>query len=287
MVQIAFHLVLVADVLPVPVPDASGTLQSYQYQGLADPVVQADGNGIALRQTLDSFGELSAQNWVNVSTNASVDDHVYAYDADGNVIAKDNLVTPAGGQTFGYDNLNRITSFAQGVISDGAIASPASSQGWTYDALGNQLAVTSNGTPVSQTFNSQNQLTSTGSTTLGYDNAGNTTTDQNGDSLQYDAWGRLVSVASPSGMQESFTYNALGQRITQTVGTGSARRRRSASSTPIGRWSRMTFTPARPRPARCRISTRTCGAPAGSMIWSPATTVRGTGSTRWKTRTAT
>ena len=86
-----------------------------------------------------------------------MDDHVYAYDADGNVIAKDDLVTPAGGQTFGYDNLNRITSFAQGVISDGAIASPASSQGWTYDVLGNQLAVTSNGTPVSQTFNSQNQ----------------------------------------------------------------------------------------------------------------------------------
>ena len=192
-------------------PEAAGALQSYQYQGLADPVIQADGNGIALRQTLDSFGELSAQNWVNVSTNASVDDHVYAYDADGNVIAKDDLVTPAGGQTFGYDNLNRITSFAQGVISDGAIASPASSQGWTYDALGNQLAVTSNGTPVSQTFNSQNQLTSTGSTTLGYDNAGNTTTDQNGTACSmmrggdWRAWpARRVSTL------ESFTLQCPG-----------------------------------------------------------------------------
>ncbi|MBY0371054.1 hypothetical protein K2X33_10230, partial [bacterium] len=52
------------------------------------------------------------------------------------------------------------------------------------------------------------------------DNNGNLTTDQTGKQYVYDAWQRVVTVKNAGGATiQSFTYDALGRRITENSGT--------------------------------------------------------------------
>jgi RHS repeat-associated protein len=82
------------------------------------------------------------------------------------------------------------------------------------DAVGNQTATTTDGTPTSKTQNSKNELTGVGSSTLVYDNNGNTTTDENGDTFTYDAWNRMVTDSAGT---TDYSYDANSRRITQTA----------------------------------------------------------------------
>jgi hypothetical protein len=61
--------------------------------------------------------------------------------------------SPKSTSANGYDNLGQLTAFARGTLSDtnsdgvpDTISSPAHSQSWTLDALGNWLSVTTDGT---------------------------------------------------------------------------------------------------------------------------------------------
>ena len=68
-------------------------------------------------------------------------------DQNGNVLYKDNLVNGNLSEVYTYDGLNRLTGYDQGAITfdsngNASIASPAQSQNFGYDALGNQLSVT-------------------------------------------------------------------------------------------------------------------------------------------------
>jgi RHS repeat-associated protein len=191
----------------------------YYYLGLSTVIGQINDAGVTETTTLDPFGRIAEMNSVN-SAGTTTDDFQYGYDADGNVLYKDNNVDPSLSELYSYDNLNRITSDVEGTLNSGdtaIVGTPTSSQSWTYDALGNQLAVTTNGTETDNTVNSQNELTADGSTTLAYDNNGNTTTDENGNTLTYNAWNQLVSVKNPGGTTiASNTYDAKGNRISQT-----------------------------------------------------------------------
>jgi RHS repeat-associated protein len=64
----------------------------------------------------------------------------------------------------------------------------------------------------------ENQIESLSNSTtdLGYDADGNTLNDQNGQTYKYDAWNRLVSVTTPGGDTITYTYDALGRKITST-----------------------------------------------------------------------
>ncbi|EQD31400.1 hypothetical protein B1B_18154 [mine drainage metagenome] len=41
---------------------------------------------------LDQFGRVVNQNWVNASTGQSADNFTYSYDANSNVLSKDNVL---------------------------------------------------------------------------------------------------------------------------------------------------------------------------------------------------
>jgi YD repeat-containing protein len=244
------------------ISDASGTGagndQSYLYLGLNTIVQATDGNGIALTYIkqagdtlagsdagdqyvgLDRFGRVDDQNWVNTSSGVSTDRFQYGYDADGNVLYKNNLLNSSFSELYhanaassnddnaAYDNLNRLQGFRRGTLSassyNGGVldtvstlnSNSDSSQSWTLDALGNQTSVTTDGTATGRTVNSQNQVTAVGSTSLAYDNNGNTTTDENGHTLIYDAWNRLIEVKNGSTVLASYVYDANGNRIQQT-----------------------------------------------------------------------
>jgi len=231
------------------ISDTSATLVSYSYLGLSTVVIESypqpgveltyvklsgESNGDAGDQYtgLDRFGRVVDQRWIVTSTGAATDRFQYGYDQDSNVLYRNNLVNTSFGELYhangssnGYDNLNRLTNFARGVLSASGstldtINSPSETESWSLDAVGNWPSVTLNGTAQTRTANQQNEITSiSGLTTPGYDLNGNTTTDQAGKTLVYDAWNRLVAYKSGSTTLVAWTYDALGRQATVNFGT--------------------------------------------------------------------
>src|SRR5262249_9191035 len=154
-------------------------------------------------------GRVVNQRWLVTGNGSHTDRFSYGYDRDSNCLYRDNLVNTAFGELYhangatnGYDQLNQLTDFRRGTLSDtnadgipDTVVTASRSQSWAFDALGNWSTVTSDGTPQTRVHNKQNQVTSiSGQTTPAYDNNGNTTTDQAGHTLIFDAWNRLVQV---------------------------------------------------------------------------------------------
>lgn len=118
-------------------------------------------------------------------------------------------------------NLNQLTSFSRGVLSDAnsddmldTVASPARTQAWSLDAIGNWSTLTTNSTSQSRTHNAQNQVTGVGSASLTFDANGSMTTDESGRVFVYDAWNRLVAVRNSSSSPiVTYSIDALGRRI--------------------------------------------------------------------------
>ena len=92
---------------------------------------------------------------------------------------------------FDYDNLDQLTDFARGTLSDSdsdgildTVASPSRTQAWDLDAMGSWQSLSTNGAGQSRTQNVQNQVTGVGSTSLTSDangsmRTGETTEDEN------------------------------------------------------------------------------------------------------------
>ena len=226
--------------------DSPAPVETYTYLGLDTIVQRADGDGQSLSYIqqpgdtltssdggdqytgLDRFGRVIDQNWVNTDTDVSTERFQYAYDADGNVLYKDNIIAPSfselyhansttsGDDNSAYDPLNRLTTFRRGTltmsennpdisgfvpdtVTTGNLNSTASGNtaSWSLDALGNQA-----------TANSKNELT--GGTII-YDYNGNMTEDGSGNTFVYDAWNRLVTGSQLS--SKTYSYDALGRRI--------------------------------------------------------------------------
>ncbi len=154
------------------------------------------------------------------SSDITTDDFQYGYDQDGNVLYKQNNVDPSLSELYSYDNLNRLTSYEEGMLNGGDTAitgTPSETQTFNYDALGNQLSVTTNGTETTNTVNSQNELTANGGAPLTYDNNGNTLTDSSSNHYTYNAWNQeMVVTASSDAALASYSYDANGNRISQT-----------------------------------------------------------------------
>jgi RHS repeat-associated protein len=138
------------------------------------------------------------------------------YDADGNVVSFNDSVM--GSWTYGYDNLNRVTS---GVASSGPY--PGYSDCFAYDAWGNRTgeAFSTTGCGSSPTpttwanYSASNRITSTGLMPAGYsyDAAGNVTNDGVNQYL-YDNEERVCAVYDPtSGAMTGYIYDANGDRI--------------------------------------------------------------------------
>jgi RHS repeat-associated protein len=117
--------------------------------------------------------------------------------------------------------LNQLTSFARGTLNgtkDGITGTPAHSQSWSLDALGNWSSVTTDGTTQSRTANQLNQITGiSGQTTPTYDAAGDKTGDEAGRTLVYDAWHRLVRVTDSTGAGAAYQYDGLGRKVVSQV----------------------------------------------------------------------
>ncbi|QJW98452.1 RHS repeat-associated core domain-containing protein [Frigoriglobus tundricola] len=218
--------------------DTTGTLEAYKYLGL-DTVVERDHPQTNVNQTLisqtggtgdagdkyvglDRFGRVVDDLWVNTSTSTTTDEFQYGYDADNNVLWRQNTVNTAFGELYTYTAENQLASFQRGTLNStktGLTGTASASQSFITNAVGDFTSITTNGTAQTLSANAQNEITAiSGATTPTYDSNGNMTADQNGTKFVYDAWNRLVAVKNSSGTTlETFSYDGLGRRVTVTA----------------------------------------------------------------------
>jgi RHS repeat-associated protein len=132
----------------------------------------------------------------------------YTYDNVGNVMGITDA-RPGMSQTFGYDNLHRLTS---GSGSWGQVS-------YGYDAIGNRTAKTFNGSGSSYSYSpSTNRLSSISGadadSLILFDGNGNMTRDKNG-AYSYVST-NMMSRATVSGIQYDYYYDGDGQRVRKT-----------------------------------------------------------------------
>lgn len=206
----------------------SGQAITYGYNANHEVTsIAVNGKPLLSNVTYEPFGPVDGWTWGNGSTLTRV------YDGDGNVTD----ISGAGGEevlgyddasrvsgitnttvnsrrsvdwTYGYDDLDRLTSAASGTLTEG----------WTYDADGNRLSQTGASLLTYSISPSSNEVTALtaaaagpGSHTLAYryDAAGNTLQGERY-TAGYDDAGRLTTLTE--GFERTrFTYNALGQMI--------------------------------------------------------------------------
>jgi len=177
--------------------------------------------GLTLTKTLDDFGRVMDFNWTNGS--GSIVRYEYGYDANSNVLYKEDLVNGGLSELYGYDALNQIASMARGTLNGCTTAitgTPDFEQSWNHDSLGNWDDVTTNGVVEDRESNAQNEYTTANGNSPAYDANGNMTTDQTGRHFVWDAWNRLVEVQNSSSTTlVTYSYDSLNRRVTSDDGT--------------------------------------------------------------------
>jgi RHS repeat-associated protein len=232
--------------------DPVETLVSYSYSGGGTLVSQtynepgigkslSTGSGDAY-SALDRFGRMVDLRWKK-----STSDLVrfkYSYDRSSNRLSERNLVTGSGGSNpavdslFGFDELNRMTSFESGELNvpGDAVVSPSGAQAFTLDETGNYTAFISDQAPAAgqppvavlnqtRTHNTVNEVTDI-SQTVGdawagpaHDDNGNMTVIPQPSDLTagydatWDAWNRLVQLADDSVIVSEYAYDGINRRI--------------------------------------------------------------------------
>jgi YD repeat-containing protein len=191
------------------------------------------GNGTAYSRTFDLDGRLSSYPLGALSGSSPTPNALLRtvdYDPASRITAfihadatgsQTNPVAVAANQSFGYDNLDRLTGYSPS----------GTDQGYTYDASGNRISLTIGTTTYTDAIDpASNKLSSTTGPTPAksnlYDAAGNLTSDGTV-SYGYSDRGRQSSSTTASG-GFTYLYNALGQRVvkngpTTALPTGTVR----------------------------------------------------------------
>ena len=179
---------------------------------------RAYGNGTTTNIVYNALNQL-----VQITDNPNIANVQMTYDAVGNMLSKKDLLRQTKSEVYGYDALDRLTSFKQGEITTGVeIPNPLKQVQYNMDALGNRTTVITNGVTTNYTANNMNAYTAiTGgqNMTPQYDDYGNMTSDGT-HTYQYNYNNRLISV--DNGATATYKYDALNRRIQKVVvSTGS------------------------------------------------------------------
>jgi RHS repeat-associated protein len=241
--------------------DGQPQLERAAYDARGRPVllaypVAADGTGVMRRFAYDSAGLLARMrseryfptpgpplSYVPAAAGAPLQDVVYSYDLDGNVLASDDRAGSVA-KAFRYDSLSRLVrasgrecDAARGALWDAAPLCAANSamrayeEAYAYDDAGNltTLRHTAGGQPAVQQHTlaaGSNRLASVsvGATSLAYahDGAGNVTAETSSRHFEWDQRDRLrvfrnqLAGAEPS-VHAQHLYDADGRRVLRLV----------------------------------------------------------------------
>ncbi|QNN21559.1 hypothetical protein HED60_04475 [Planctomycetales bacterium ZRK34] len=139
----------------------------------------------------------------------------YAYDANKNPTAETTGGVMAGYSfTAGYDTEDRLTSWIR--------ANGTDSQTWNLSLVGDWNSTTINGVLQNRTHNAVHEATVIGGNSQTFDAKGNQLTDTQGRTFTWDIDNKMAtSNASAAGGSAtlSFTYDALGRRVSKNDGT--------------------------------------------------------------------
>jgi len=193
-----------------------GDATTYTYDALSRRTSLTLPNGVQTTYTYDPASQVTNILHQLTATSSQINKADYVYNNVGN---RTSLTDRRGPQSFGYDQLDRLTSASHPLLLD--------PQAFAYDAVGNR---TTGGAVV----NPGNQLTADANFTYQYDDNGNLTKKTllaTGSYTQYsyDAENRLTqvqefAVGNPTAVTTStYRYDGLGRRIEKT-GNGQTKR---------------------------------------------------------------
>ncbi len=189
-----------------------GSTVTFDYDRVGRRARTTAPNGTSAAYTYDPKGQLTALTHRD-TPGAVVEPLAYTYDAVGNRTTKTDH---QGSSAYTYDALSRLVEATTPVPT-------LPQETFTYDAVGNRLQSIQNGAAA---FNTGNQLLEDAQFTYQYDANGNRTrktakADGAVTTYTYDAENQLTQVVASTGLTVSYTYDALGRRLTKTVHHGS------------------------------------------------------------------
>ena len=185
----------------------------FAYDALSRRTAMTLPNGTSTTYTYDPASQVTNILHQLTATSTTINQAGYLYNAVGN---RTSLTDRRGAQSFGYDNLDRLTS-----ASHPFLATP---QAFAYDPVGNR---TTGGSVV----NAGNQLTADANHAYQYDDNGNLTRKTllatgNFTQYTYDAENRLIKAedflaGNPTLTATStYRYDGLGRRIEKVTPSG-------------------------------------------------------------------
>ncbi|MBI4302735.1 MAG: hypothetical protein HY665_00135 [Chloroflexi bacterium] len=154
------------------------------------------------------YGRLWQLKTVNTE-NTTLQQVKHTWDAGGNLVQRENLVSPSENETFSYDFLDRLTS-----------VSGAYSDSWSYSEIGNM--VSHNGTSYTYPTNGvrPHAVSAVDARSYQYDNNGNMYTRgtaSGNQTITWDAENRPVSITG-AGANATFIYDGDGNRVKKIEG---------------------------------------------------------------------
>ncbi len=190
---------------------------SYVYDALSRRIATTLSNGTQTTYSYDPASQVTNILHQLTASSTQINKADYLYNGVGN---RTSLTDRRGSQTFGYDNLDRLTSASHPML--------ATPQSFAYDPVGNR-------TTNNSTVNAGNQLTADTTHAYQYDDNGNLTRKTllatgNYTQYTYDAENRLVKVEdfvagnpTPAFTTSNYRYDGLGRRI-EKVANGQTKR---------------------------------------------------------------
>ena len=202
----------------------SGQVLGYSYLNNRVSVITVNGAPLLTGIVSAPFGPVSAWQWSNglfsfrdhdldgrlatweYRNGVSLLRKDQSFDLAGRIIGIADPNNPTASQTYQYDVLDRLTVAQSG--------NPvAHTQQFTYDALGNRQNATIDGAIANLTYAAgSNQLQQMSSVRPGYLNGATAL------AFAYNNANRLMAVQSSGAPLASYAVNALGQRVSKTVG---------------------------------------------------------------------
>jgi RHS repeat-associated protein len=210
--------------------------QTYNEPGIEKTI--ALGSGTDPYSALDRFGRMIDLRWTKGSTDLVRTE--YDYDRVSNRLFERNLIAGRKGSNprvdslFGFDALNRMTSFQRGILNSAgtAVSNANLTQTFGLDETGNieQFDVTTRPYLMqTRTHNSVNEITDISETagdawaTPAHDDTGNMTAIPQPNDLTsaydatWDAWNRLVKLEDSSVTVVEYQYDGNSRRIAKLL----------------------------------------------------------------------
>jgi len=187
----------------LPAGAASVVVQSVQYHPFGAVKSYTLGNGQSYARSYDLDGRIATYTLGSKSFGIG-------YDAASRIGFISDLGTPANSNTYGYDNLDRLTQ----------AVTPSTPFAYSYDAVGNRVTQTIGSASATYTYsatsNKISSVTAGGATVPFSFDANGSTTNDGLNRYIYDSRGRLVQSVGRLG-STTYQVNALGQRVRKTL----------------------------------------------------------------------